>query len=157
MKAVKITLAGQDYYLTFNGAAMFAFEDAFDGGNGYFEKSSGAGREAFDATCKAVSILAEQGELARRALGYDKGPLLTEERALALATPLDAVMLRRAALEAILAGYGREVESGEDVDVGLMELEQKKQKADPRALSAHGVGSGVRRPGDHADGTGAGV
>lgn len=128
MKAVKITLAGQDYYLTFNGAAMFAFEDAFGGSNAYFELSGQPGRAGFEAVCKAVSILAEQGELARRSLGYDKGPLPQADQIMALASPMDALTLRKAALDAVLAGYGREVESGEDVDIGLLELERKKGK-----------------------------
>lgn len=128
MKSVKITLAGQEYYLLFNGAAMFEFEDSFGGSNAYFDKSAGSGRESFDATCKAVSILAQQGELARRALGYDKGPMLSEETVRACTTPLESVALRRAAGNAIIAGYGREVESDEDVDLGLVELEQKKTR-----------------------------
>lgn len=128
MKAVKIALAGQDYYLTFNGAAMFAFEDAFGGSSAYFDQSREPGRGGFEAVCKAVAILAEQGELARRALGYNKGPVPTREQIATLATPLDAITLRKAALDAIMAGYGREVASEEDTDLGLMELEQKKTR-----------------------------
>lgn len=128
MKSVKITLAGQDYYLTFNGAAMFAFEDEFGGSGGYLDRSREPGRAGFEAVCKAAAILAEQGELARRALGYDKGPVLTWEQVCALSTPMDAVTLRKAALDAIIAGYGREVEGEEDTDLGLVELEQKKTR-----------------------------
>lgn len=127
MKAAKITLAGQDYYLAFNGSAMFAFEDEFGGSSAYFEQSKAPGRAGFGAVCKAAAILAEQGELARRALGYDKGLFLTEE-AVAGATPADTILLRRAVMNAIMAGYGRAVESEEDVDMGLAELEQKKTK-----------------------------
>lgn len=129
MKAVKINLAGQDYYLTFNGAAMFAFEDAFGGSGEYFEKSSGMNREAFDAVCEAAAILSEQGELARRALGYDKGPIPSRELLTVCVTPADMVRLRQAVLNAVVAGFGREVEGREDTDVGLVELEQKKTKS----------------------------
>lgn len=128
MKAVKITLGGQDYYLMFNGAAMFAFEDAFGGSGEYFEKSSGMNREAFDAVCEAAAILSEQGELARRALGYDKGPIPSKDLLTACTTPADMVLLRQAVLNAVVSGYGREVEGQEDMDMGLVELEQKKTK-----------------------------
>ena len=128
MKAAKITLAGQDYYLVFNGAAMFAFEDAFGGVNAYLEKAAAGSREGFEAVCEAAAILAEQGELARRALGYDKGPIPDKALFLTCATPSDLVSLRQSSLDAILAGFGREVESEEDVDLGLLELERKKGK-----------------------------
>ena len=129
MKAVEITLVGQQYYLTFNGVAMFAFEDAFGGSNTYLEKAGIAGREGFEAVCEAAAILAEQGELARRVLGYDRGPLPDKNFFLACATPADMILLRQAVLNAIVAGYGRQVESEDDTDLGLLELEQKKTKS----------------------------
>ncbi|WP_298030287.1 hypothetical protein [uncultured Dysosmobacter sp.] len=128
MKTVKITLAGQDYYLTFNGVAMFALEDVFGGNNAYFEKSAVPGREGFEAVCKAAAILAEQGELARRALGYDKGPIPTEEHLMTCSAPVDLLRLRQANLAAIVAGYGREVESDGPVDLELLELDRKRGK-----------------------------
>lgn len=128
MKAVKVTIAGTDYFLVLNGSAMFEFDDAFGGTSKYFDQSKGSGREAFGAVCKAVAILAEQGELARRALGYEAGLILTEETVRVCATPMETVTLRNAALKAITAGYGREVESDEPVDLGLIELEQKKTR-----------------------------
>lgn len=128
MKAIKLTLGGQDYYLAFNGAAMFAFEDAFGGSGAYFEKSSGMSREAFGAICEAAAILAEQGELVRRAMGYDKGPIPSKDLLMACIMPADMLRLRQAVLNAIVAGYGRQVEGQEDTDMGLVELEQKKTK-----------------------------
>lgn len=128
MKAVKITLAGQDYYLAFSAAAMFAFEDVFGGSNAYLETAAGAGREASEAVCKAAAILAEQGELARRALGYDKGTIPSAEDLMACSSPVDLLRLRQANLAAITVGYGREVEDTGDVDLGLMELEKHSGK-----------------------------
>lgn len=129
MKAIKLTLGGQDYYLAFNGAAMFAFEDAFGGSAAYLEKAAAMGREAFEAICEAVAILAEQGELARRAMGYDQGPIPDRELLMACTMPSDMIRLRQAVLNAIVTGYGRQVENQEDVDLGLVELEQKKTKS----------------------------
>lgn len=128
MKAVKVTLSGQDYYLAFTGEAMFAFEDAFGGSNAYFEQAADNSRDAFGAVCKAAAILAEQGELARRAMGYNKGPIPTEEMLAACSTPADLLRLRQANLTAIIAGYGREVEADDAVDLDLAELDQKQGK-----------------------------
>ena len=128
MKAVKVTLSGQDYYLAFTGEAMFAFEDAFGGSNAYFEQSAGDSKAALKAICKATSILAEHGELARRAMGYDKGPIPTEDMLMTCCTPADILRLRQSNLAAIIAGYGREVEDDEAVDLDLVELDQKLGK-----------------------------
>lgn len=128
MKAVKIALAGQAYYLAFSAAAMFAFEDVFGGSNAYLETAAGVGREASEAACKAAAILAEQGELARRALGYDKGPIPSAEDLMTCSSPADLLRLRQANLAAIMAGYGREVESDEPVDLVMLELDRKRGK-----------------------------
>lgn len=129
MKTVKITMTGQDYYLAFNGAAMFAFEDAFGGSNAYFEQTASGDGDTLEAVCTATAILAEQGELARRALGYDKGPIPTKEALMTCSTPADILFrLRPATLTAIMAGYGREVENDKDVDLDLVELEQNQGK-----------------------------
>lgn len=129
MKAVKITLAGQEYYLVFNGAALFAFEDAFGGSNAYLEKAATGDRTGFETVCQGAALLAEQGELARRAMGYDKGPIPDKELFLTCSTPADLLTLRQATLHAIVAGYGRQVEGEKDTDLGLIELEQKKTKS----------------------------
>lgn len=128
MKAVKVTLSGQDYYLAFNAAAMFAFEDAFGGSEGYFKAAGGNDRKASEAVCQATAILAEQGELARRALGYDKGSIPTAETLMMCSSPMDLLRLRKANLAAVMAGYDREVASDEPVDLGLMELEKQPGK-----------------------------
>ena len=129
MKTVKIGLAGVEFFLVFNGAAMFTFEEAFEGSSAYLEKAGAGGRESLNAVCEAAAILAEQGELARRAMGYDKGPILNKEWFLTCTTPADIIRLRKAVLTAIMAGYDREVKPDEDTDLGLIELEQKKTKS----------------------------
>lgn len=126
MKARRITLAGQDYYLVFNGLAMFEVDDRFGSATKLLDAVNTTGRDGFEALCGGLAILAEQGELARRSLGYDKGPMLAEETIRTLATPAEIAPLRTALITAILAGFGREVESDQDVDLGLLELEQKK-------------------------------
>ena len=128
MKAFKVSLAGQDYYLTYNGAAMFEVEDDFGGVSQLMGAVQLSGREGFENLCQGLAILAEEGELARRALGYDPGPIPSAETFRALIPPTEVPAMQLALNTAILAGYGREVEQDEDVDLGLLELEQKKTK-----------------------------
>lgn len=128
MKAAEFELAGVRYTLLFNAAAMFAFDDAFGGAGAYFEQSKGSGSAAFDAICRAGVLLSEQGELARRALGHESAPMLSEQLVRACATPADILRLRQSVISAVIAGFGREVAPEEDVDLGLIELEQKKGK-----------------------------
>lgn len=128
MKAFKVSLAGQDYYLTYNGAAMFEVEDDFGGVSQLMSAVQQNGREGFENLCQGLAILAEQGELARRVLGYDPGPIPGAETFRTLIQPTEVPAMQLALNTAILAGYGREVEQNEDVDLGLLELEQKKTK-----------------------------
>lgn len=136
--------------MTFNGAAMFEIEERFGGATKLLDELSD-GREGFDKLCQATAILAEQGELVRRHFGYEPGPMLTEETVRALATPKDIVLLRQAVINAVMQGYGREVtDDQEEVDLGLAELEQKKQNDDPRPLHADGGHRWLRLEGNHA-------
>lgn len=147
-----MTLAGQDYYLVFNGLAMFEVNDRYGGATKLLDAVDAPGREGFEALCGGLAILAEQGELARRALGYDKGPMLAEEAIRTLATPAEIAPLRTALVTAILSGFGREVESDQDVDLGLLELEQKKRASEPGAVPAPGARPGAGGRGDHVPG-----
>ena len=127
MKAINVKIGGQDCCLIYNGAAMFEIEDMLNGAN-LFESIRKMNRESCEILCKAVTILAEQGELTRRALGYDPEEIVTVEKVSLLASPMDLNLYRRAVMDAVLLGYGREIENEDDVDLGLIELEQKKTR-----------------------------
>ena len=66
MKAVRLALAGRERYLAFTVEAMFQLEERFGGVQELIEAVSANSREGFQAACQAASVLAEQGELARR-------------------------------------------------------------------------------------------
>lgn len=128
MKAVKITLAGRECYLAFTGEAMFQIEEMFGGATELLEAVKGNTRDAFSAACEAVAVLAEQGELARRYLGYDKAPILDAETIRATTAPSGIAELKLAIPAAIELGYGREVkEESDEVDLGLAELNAQKK------------------------------
>lgn len=122
MGDIKIEIGGQEYYLLYNGAAMFAIDD---GGN-ISDRLWDTSAAGFDWICQAVAVLAEQGELARRYMGYDKGPLLTADAVKALTMPIDIIQLRQAVFRAVMAGYGREIkDDDQEIDLGLVELQKK--------------------------------
>ncbi len=128
MRTIKFAIEEQEHFLLFNARSMFAIDEAYGGASKLMElaqEGTGAGLETL---CQATAILAEQGELARRTLGYDNGVWPDAERWVILASPLDVARMRAALWRAIALGYGREVQSEGDVDLGLVELMQKKTR-----------------------------
>ena len=126
MKAMEYKLDCETSYLVFNGFAMFEFDEQVGGAGRLMESVQTINKKSFELLCQATALLAEQGELTRRALGYEKQLIPTLEKIRAVATPMDVVGMRAAVMQAIMAGYGREIESDEDVDLVLLELRQKK-------------------------------
>lgn len=128
MKAVKITLAGRERYLAFTGEAMFQLQEQFGTAAELLEAVSKNAREGLDVTCKAAAIMAEQGELARRHLGYDKSPIIDADAIRATISPSEIAALKLAIPAAMELGYGREVkEENDEVDLGLAELNAQKK------------------------------
>lgn len=133
MKAVKIALAGRERYLCFTVEAMFQIQEQFGGPSELIEAIRNERRDGFSTACRAA-ILAEQGELARRSLGYDSAPMADEAAIAASMSPSDITALKLAIPAAISLGFGREVELEDDeVDLGLAELNAQKKNAVTRA------------------------
>jgi len=127
MKAVKLALAGREQYLCLTVEAMFQLEEQFGGMTALLETMKPSRREGISAACRAAAILAEQGELARRALGYDPQPIPDAESIAATLAPGEVAGLMSAIPAAIFLGYGREVEEDGEVDLGLAELNAQKK------------------------------
>ena len=70
-------------------------------------------------------LLAEQGELARRYEGDDKGETPDEEQLRAAVMPYDVIAMRQSVLEALMRGYKRDVPE-EETALGLAELQKKR-------------------------------
>lgn len=130
MKAVKISVEGEAYHLALNGEAMFQIRDEFGSTRLLLETIEQDTREGFAAACSAAAILAEQGELVRRSLGYMPGNIPEPSTFALLTQPYKVVELKNSVIRAISIGYGREVKApGDDeIDEGLEELRQKKTK-----------------------------
>ena len=125
MKAVRITLAGRTQYLAYTGEAMFQLQEKFGTAAELLGAIGKNTRDGLSVACEAAAILAEQGELARRHLGYDKGPIIEAATIRATITPSEIAALKPAAME---LGYGREVvEENDEIDLGLAELNAQKK------------------------------
>lgn len=128
MKAVKIALAGRVRYLAFTVDAMFALDERFGGTQELIDAVSSNSREGFQAACQAAAILAEQGELARRHMGYDCAPMPSAEEIAATTAPSGIAALKTAVASAVSLGFGREIDPDNDeVDIGLAELNEQKK------------------------------
>jgi len=128
MKAVKLALAGRERHLCFTVEAMFQVQEQFGGSGELLDALKSGGRDGFSVACRAAAILAEQGELARRALGYDPEPIVDAGTIASVMSPSEVTALMLAIPAAISLGYGREVEAENDeVDLGLAELNAQKK------------------------------
>ena len=73
--------------------------------------------------------MVNDGELCRREAGYEHMSML-EENAISLRmSPLEYELLREKVVHAINLAYTREVEDDGEIDLGLMELNEKKADA----------------------------
>lgn len=89
--------------------------------------------ESWKNTCWLYALLAAQGELQRRALGYSPEPMLTMDEVLRFAAPADLPGIKMAIYEAVNMGFACAVERSEDEEVDLvlkeLELQEKKKEA----------------------------
>ena len=139
MKAVKINLAGRVRYLAFTVEAMFQIQEVFGGSGEMIEAIKGDTREGFSAACKAAAILAEQGELVRRGLGYDPEPMTDAETIAATMAPSEIATLKVAIPSALPLGYGRELrQTPTRWTSALRSSTRKKKRSNPRPLYPHG-------------------
>lgn len=127
MKEITVKVAGMEIPLYYNGYAMYAVRDAL-GEEKIYDVLAQDTPEAFEKLCQVASILATQGELYRRYLGMDKGRILSAQVLRLILRPADAVVLRRAVLDAFVAGMQTEEAEDADIDVGLQALDAEKSK-----------------------------
>lgn len=127
MKAIKFPIAGREVYLSFTGEAMFSLRDKYGGVTEAVAAYEPDTREAMDAAAEVAALLAEQGELARKALGYAPGEIVTAEAIKATLAPSGIYTLKAAITAAIELGFGREVANEDEVDLGLAEIQAQKK------------------------------
>lgn len=119
-------LGGSEYWLVYTADAYFDINDAY--GTDFLEKLRAGTRQAYETAVGCLVILAREGELCRRYMGYDAAPMLTEETVRRCALPDAVVPIKIAVNRAVNAGLRIENAkdtSDEPVDVGLLEYEKK--------------------------------
>ncbi len=85
-------------------------------------------REGFNCLRQLVVMMANDAELCRRAEGYDKGEMLSEDDITTRIKPSVHLLLIDAVMQAITLGYKQEITGEEETetDLGLLELQKKE-------------------------------
>lgn len=127
-KCVKYRFCSRELWLMYNGAAMFDLYDLYPNLKELFDAIMVNTRESIDKLLDVFLILAENGEVARKYIGYNTDELPDKAELYALSAADDLVRMRNAVTSAISVGLGQELkDEAEEVDLGLEELEAKKK------------------------------
>lgn len=117
---------GQEIYLAYTVSAMFQTNDLLKDNEQVMDLMDEQGEEGFERFCETVSILAGCGAQVRESEGLSRTAYPNAEELRACMQPMEYLKIRRAAMEAILLGYGREVvDENEEIDLELAQLEKK--------------------------------
>ena len=116
---------GKEYWLVYTADAYFEIKERY--GTDPFERLRADDRSGWDCAIGCLLILAREGELCRRYMGYDPLPMLDEETIRRTVLPDGVINIKDAVVKAIFAGMrianGKKEEG--PVDVGLAEFEKK--------------------------------
>lgn len=126
---VPAVIDGKDRLLNYSVEVMFRVVEKYGGVNQALDAIEKDTREAFEHLRWLAVELANDGELCRRMQGLEAHELLKAEEITTRMAPYDYVLLKGKVVEAIYAGYHRETESEEEVDLGLAEINEKKAPA----------------------------
>lgn len=145
---MEITYAfqGKEYPLAFTAGALFRIYDKFGTGESVAELThyQDDTSEGFRNACWLCAVLASEGELRRRNLGYEPQDMLSPNDLRLGLTPADIPNFRLILASAINEGFRTYLEPEEaeqqEVDLVLQELEEAEKKTQARC----GVGSILR-------------
>jgi hypothetical protein len=126
-RGTTIKIGGIEYWLVYNAEAFFRVQEEL--GEDVAKKIVSPGRDGWETTIAAAIIMLEYGELCRRYLGYDAQKIPTSDDLRIAVQPSDIVIFKNKVIDAMNKGFYREVESQEEVDEGLLELEKKTEIA----------------------------
>lgn len=137
MRYITHRWGGREQHLSCTAQALFALYDKFGSSPQVLEtaKIYDNSTEGWANTVWLYCLLARQGELQRRLLGEDPAPILREQELMTLARPGEVPGIRQAIRDALEQGFRRELPDGEEVDLGLLEIEAQEKKTPAEALS----------------------
>ncbi len=128
-RMVLTQIAGVQRHLTFSISCMFDMQEQYGNIQKSLEIIQADNRDAFDAVRWFAVRMANEGELCRRNAGYEPLPMAEEKDIASTMSPYEYAQLRDAVVDAIAAGYKREVKDDKETDLGLEELNAKKTEA----------------------------
>lgn len=129
-RIVKAMIKGQERALNYSVEVMFAMMEKYGSIKTALELMEKNDKEGFEAVRWFAVAMANDGELCRREEGQEPLPMVKEKDVSIRMKPLEYKALREAVTEAIVLGYQREAEDPEEeTDLGLAELEAKKEEA----------------------------
>ena len=134
MKRIEFEFNGRIYFLAFTAEALFTVYDHFGyttdilTTTGCLEPTA----EGYKNLCWLAALMAAQGELQRRRIGYSDQEMLEAEDLRVNLPPTRAAALQEAVMAALQEGFRRETEQDEAREVNLVlqerdEAEKKKQ------------------------------
>lgn len=128
-RMVKVNIGGIDRYLNYSVEVMFDVQDKYGNLDSLFDILNKDGKETLETLTWLIVRMANDGEMCRRAQGYDHSEILKDSDLMGL-SPYDYMFLKNAAAKAINYGYRREVPDDEqkEIDLGLRELQENEEK-----------------------------
>ena len=141
MKHIDFEFNGNTYALSFTAEALFTVYDKFGYSSDILDatKALEPSAEGWKNCCWLAALMASQGELQRRHMGYEPQRMLTMEELRTGFMAADSVRLRQAVRDALEQGFQRDVpdpDTDEEVNLVLLEREEAEKKAGAAALYA---------------------
>lgn len=134
MKHIDFEFNGKTYALSFTAEALFTVYDKFGicddilAATHILEPTA----EGWKNCCWMAALMAEQGELQRRHMGYTPQQMVTMEDLRLGFMAADSIRLRMAVRDALEQGFRREITPEEDqqqeIDLVLLEREENEKK-----------------------------
>lgn len=132
MKRIEFEFNGRYYFLAFTAEALFTVYDHFGyttdilATTGCMEPTA----EGYKNLCWLAALMAAQGELQRRRMGYSNQEMLEAEDLRVNLPPTRAAALQAAVMSALQEGFRRETEpeAAQEVNLVLQEREETEKK-----------------------------
>lgn len=128
-RMIDAVINGEKRPLNYSMEVMFNMEEKYGSISKALDIINEGGSKGFETVRWFAVQMANDAELCRRDMGYDPKPMLTENSISLRMRPIDYELLTAAVVDAISAGYQREIATDEEIDLGLAELNAKKTQA----------------------------
>lgn len=129
MRHVNHTFQGREFRLCCTAEALFSLYDE----KGYTAEIvdelhlTEATAEGWENCCWLYALFASQGELQRRAMGYDPRPMVAAQDLIRFALPSEVNGIRLAVVEALRLAFAADIPVSEDEEIDLVLQEREKE------------------------------